>query len=368
MTRNSGLEATRLVLIAALVIVASGGCASNPTEEPRNQACAVKTELPFHTEGCLGSIDVAYTYANRPRLASEVNVEPVILQLPALESFYVPQVDSETCYAAALTTAFAFYGYKYEQQQFAKAISNPCIGLGNGPLTFSQMLFAATKTHLRSGGIWYIDTPDAFASKILDAASPAPLPARKGRVSSGSKRALYQRAHFCQLASGLGTNWSWVWAGMDADAWIARQLGISGWVAPTPGPQLIGVPNPPLVVRYLSTLDLYRPITWSATGSNEEPQGAIVPLHGPTELVDRFKERVPVLAGLSSQSFGHVVLLSQIAYLPGGTDYFQDTTRIEWVEVLDPGKPAHRKYRMRGDDFIKQLRFLFAIYQPAHPK
>ena len=339
--------------------------------KPQNRVCVHLTETPASPERCVGLLDVEYQYVNGDGLFSRGSAVTEVN--PRIRQHYVTQNSENSCYAAALQTAFKYYDVQYPQERFQHAIADQCIGAGIRPLTFSQILYSATRVHLRSGGIWYADAPDNFGEKQLN---QMPFPTKLFKVSSGfqsgEQRAVFQKVRVCQSARGEGTSWSALTLNWDLDGWFFARLGLKAIPATllVTNPMAAGQfppigPQKPASVRYLETLNLYRVVTWSKNGLPTEPQGGIAPIQDPGDFVTRFVQGVPIVAGLNSEQFGHVVTVSAVRYVPTfklPDNYYMKGLRVEWVEVLDPALPEEPAYRMTGDEFFSRARFLFALY------
>ncbi len=339
---------------------------------PQNRACVHLTEAPASPEQCVGLLDVEYQYVNGDGKLS--NGPAVTVSNPRMRHHYVKQSSENSCYAAALQTAFKYYDVQYPQELFQNAIANECIGAGTRPLTFSQILFSATRVHLRSGGVWYADAPDNFGEKVLNQTLISSKPLKvSGAFRSGERRAVFQKVRVCQSARSEGGSWMSANFTWDIDGWFLNKLGLQAIPAfqmvnqAVVGQQPPSAPHKPASVRYLETLNLYRVVTWSKNGLSNEPQGGIAPIQDPGDFVTRFVQQVPIVAGLQSEQFGHVVTILAVRYLPTfrmHDNFYRKDLRVEWVEVQDPAIPEQPTYRMTGDEFFSRARFLFAVYEP----
>lgn len=386
----------RLLSLCGIGVFA--GCASmivnSSFRDPVDEACVTLVELPARAENCVGTLDVQYRYVN-PQASWRTNPDSplTVMNSPKARASYVPQDSETSCYAAALQSGFKQLGVEYSQRRFQEAIGNECFGTSSRPLSLSQIIFATTKTHLRSGGIWYVDTPDQFATRSLNN-----LPSRRqtGKIPAATDGRIVvgQTLAVCQ-ASRTGSRLSaWNSLTFDFEGWLARNLGVpKAWWAqqavhssvgnaydwarsggqnpaiainvgpPTNPDDFIGKPHS---VRYLERRDFYAPVTWSKGGLQTEPQGGIVPVRDTDHLWEEFLKGVPVLVGLTSDIGGHVVTVAQISTstaVDPGND--QQRVRVEWVEVLDPARPQAPAYRIDGDSFVQRARFIFALYDPS---
>lgn len=386
----------RLLSICGVSLFA--GCASmfmnSSFRDPVDEACVTLVELPAQTENCVGTLDVQYRYVN-PQASWRENPDAPhsVMNSPKARANYVPQDSETSCYAAAIQSGFKQLGVDYSQSRFQEAIGHECFGTSSRPLSFSQIIFAITKTHLRSGGIWYVDTPDQFATRSLN---KLPFQHKAGIIPAATDGSIVvgQTLAVCQ-DSRTGNHTSvWNSLAFDFEGWLARKLGVSerwwdqqaaqssvgsthDWVrsigqkpvgAITVGPStktadFIGKPHS---VRYLESRDFYAPVTWSKNGLNTEPQGGIVPVRDTDHLWKEFINGMPILVGLTSDIGGHVVTVAQIAKSTAvDPANLQQRVRVEWVEVLDPARPQAPAYRIDGDSFAKRARFIFALYDPS---
>jgi len=367
---------------------------SSGLRDPVDEACVTLIELPAQAENCVGTLDVQYRYVN-PQASWRTNPDSpqTVMDSPKARASYVPQDSENSCYAAALQSGFKQLGVEYSQSRFQEAIGNECFGTSSRPLSLSQIIFATTKTHLRSGGIWYVDTPDQFATRSLN---NLPSLRKTGKIPAATQGRIVvgQTLAVCQF-SRTGTRLSaWNSLTFDLEGWVARKLGVpKGWWAQQAVHSSIGnaydwarssgqnpaiaisagpLTNPddfigkPYSVRYLERRDFYAPVTWSKGGRNTDPQGGIVPVRDTDHLWQEFLKGVPVLVGLTSDIGGHVVTVAQISTsIAVDPDNHQQRVRVEWVEVLDPARPQAPAYRIDGDSFVQRARFIFALYDPS---
>jgi hypothetical protein len=351
-TRSSP-QRQRFDIVAAWILASLAACTGPDTESgpPQNVACAIETELPAGDERCFGAIDVEYRYANPARTVT--STAPETAALPWDDSYYVQQTHENNCYAATLSMAYRMFGEYYNPDSFSNAISNECFGTGHAPLTFSQILFAATKVDLPNG-VWYIDAPDSRFSQFFNAISDETSgSAQQSNASWSTNKVSWRKNWSCQSPYGYGISSGYYEAHIDVGA-LLRILGLPPLTIQSATPK--NTQN--ITALTLGPGALYGPITWHHNGPRGGPIGFIAPIHDTTDLVNRVYNGAPVLAGLRSGQFGHVVLVRAIKYFPGGPE-----TRIDSVEVVDPARPDVRVYGMEGDDFINGVSFMFALYE-----
>jgi hypothetical protein len=373
----SKYELLAWALLLASVLVQSGCSTAGAQMSDANHACVSKVEETEVGQQCIGTLDIEYSFKNgpRPTAADGQEVQYQILYNPIIPQIFVHQNAPNTCYAAALTSAFLAYGIHYQQESFVRAISNECIGTGDFPLTFSQILFAATKVHLHDGGIWYIDTPDHATGRALNSASAEDqqsLYKRASLLSQSQQRSpLYSRGDVCESSYGNETSYSSAYFDIDFQYLAARNIKWAPIPMVSTGGVFDGMPD---TVRRLLTIDFYHSITWTPDGLPENSQGGgIVPIRDPRMFIEEFNRSFPVLAGLKSGEFGHVVLISRISYYDPPQPEFAQTpwllhygrqAYVRWVEVVDPATQDGAPYRMAGDDFFRDARFIFSVYNP----
>jgi hypothetical protein len=336
----------------------------------------VETQPIPGSKHCLGLLDVEYNYRNPPHPAS---LKGDSVPFRRLSNSWVldnaqGQKDPNACYAAALASAFASLKVHYQQNKFRDAISNECFGLGGLPLTFSQIVFAATWVHLSDGGIWYVDPAGQPLSQYLNALSAPNYQLANQFLSTKSDIAIYRRYTVCQNAID-GTQ---SWTEIHADFNLAKLLGFNAnnyittpleqqkyyWARSEVSKEL----------HDLLSIDLYRGIEWHSTDQPPGHNGGIYPIRHTGNLVHEVAVQVPVLAGLSEGNFGHVVLVSGLSFYRDQNDSLigdkhpniipDDETYIEWVEVVDPANLQNSPYKISGNEFLNKVQFMFSIYQP----
>lgn len=347
--------------VLALGFSLLAGCAG-VTHVSDNEACIVKLNVPQQFANCFGVYDVVYRYRNSPKPA-DGRVYHTIYS-PAVVSSYVPQQGRFHCYAAALSTGFGALGVRYPQESFASAISQECFGTQDAPLTFSQIIFSATRAHAPPG-IWYADLDGSATAIMMNRhadslavakAIPPVLPGRSPRstlpIVSGVMR--------CQGSRG-GSSSAWARVSWDLDGWIARRIGMQ---LPPAMPDL----TPPPENDALSQLDLYRPVTWHFRDQPPNTvSGSIVPIRDSGHLIDEFFNGRSIIAGLETAGSGHVVVINRLHVVVVETGPRTVTRHpsgyIEWVEFADPQAPDKPLRTMSGDEFMATSRFLFGIHQ-----
>ncbi|WP_289021958.1 hypothetical protein [Desulfobacter postgatei] len=348
-----------VIIIGYMVVLM--GCASKISVSD-NEACVVKYNIPISLSNCMGAYDVVYKYSNpsRPK-----NVLFHTLYNPNVPKHYCHQEGKNHCYAAALKLSFSLLGLEYSQVQFSQAISQECFGLKDLPLTFSQIIFSATRVHVPPGA-WYIDSPDGMISRsmnsIADKIKQSPI--QYAGLPAQSRVTIPVAEHIvtCQGSEG-GRSQVWVQAYWDAEGWSCRKLLNQQATIPTE-PQLI----PPIDAQYFNQLDLYKPVTWRF---KDQPlgtvNGEILPIRNSKHLIDVFNDGVPVIAGLVENSHGHVVVISKIrfAVVRSGDHSVEKhpSGYIDWVEVADSADSNSAWHIIPGNEFLSSAHFLFAIYQ-----
>jgi hypothetical protein len=356
----------RHLLLAPLAIVLAG-CAGW-TDVADNQACVVKLSVPQPLANCLGAYDVVYSYRNPARPSGNLLFHTVYN--PTVLPNYVPQQGRSHCYAAALATGFGALGVRYPQEVFASAISQECFGTRDAPLTFSQIVFAATRAHAPPG-IWYADIEDAGMGSLMNrradtlaAGATAPgLPATAGRTATPVASAVARCQPSNSSRAGAG-KLVWARASWDLEALAARRLGL-----PKPAPAVPDLSTPP-DAGAVSQLDLYRPINWHFV---DQPPGsvggAIVPIRDSVHLIDQFFAGLSIVAGLDTGQGGHVVVIQKLHVLVTETGpksvERHPSGYIEWVEYADPQSPDSPLKTLPGDQFMASARFLFGLHQIA---
>lgn len=347
-------------------------CASVKLDERVNGACTVNFDLPRKLENCVGSVDVRYQYRNG---IASAGGEPVHKRHSTLLKHYVPQSGKNTCFAAALESAFSHQGYRKTQQDFVDALGKRCFASESRPATYSQILFAATRaTSAKDFGVWYVDTPDVKFSEYLNNVinNYVQYEYQNGNQSVTNRydRPSILKTSYCQSGDGMFTN---------------RIQSSSFWMSPERIPGLINpfkMSNPMAQMQQLHRMqsaspmlveeprpDLYRPITWKKVGSKAKGSGGIWPIRDTGELVYHFRRAVPVLIGLSE---GHVVIATQLWYHPAPEmPTFIDTkhntrpgpsTRIVKLAVMNPATPDSPEQIHNGEGFFENVSFMFALY------
>lgn len=351
------------ILVFACVLVTLSGCAGL-TSVSDNEACVVKMNIPAAFANCVGAYDVVYKYRNPSKPPGVLNYHTMVNDR-ILQNYSMQDGDNH-CYAAALQSSFSMLGTRYTQPQFAKAISQECFGSADAPLTFSQIVFAATRVHAPPG-IWYADTSEGSTSarmnQILDASTKA-----VGTLPGPLPRAVFpivETVGRCQGSNGASSQY-WIQANWDAGAWASRKfLHQTNRLVPVPDM------TPPAEYEKISRLNLYEPITWHF---NDQPpgsiSGAIVPIGDSRHLIDTFQKGVPVIAGLVDDESGHVVLVNRMQFASVPTAEKNTVTMhpsgyIAWVEVADPKYKDRPLQIITGDEFLAKAKFIFAIYQDA---
>lgn len=347
-----------------------------------NEACVVKLDVPEKMTNCFGIYDVVYRYKNPPRPIGKVLYHT--LYNASIPTNYAGQERRYHCYAAALQSTFSTLGWKYPQARFANAISEECFGIRDAPLTFSQIVFAATSVHAPPG-VWYAELPNgAMASRMSAIAgqrgSPPGLhaPADASRIPGQSgplARRTFPIATMVARCQGARGGTASVWAQMNVDpvAVLGTAMNKPSWsenpmlMIPAPMPPHSYL-EPPSEHADIDRLDLYSPTTWRYRDSPpDKVDGGIVPVRDSTHLIDVFFEGWPVVAGLGRGTGGHVVLIQKmhIAVVETGpkTVGRHPFGFVDWVEVSDPENPLRPNRIVSGDDFLADARFLFAVYQ-----
>lgn len=411
--RRSARRLSVLRYLSLALACMAGGCTSLGEGAG---ACVGWVELPSSTEQCVGLFDIEYTYKNSPPYLgpSGQPIEIRVAENPWARQHYVAQDNENGCYAAALQSAFSQWGHRYQQSDFESALGHQCFGTAERPLSFSQIVFSATRTHFTNRqGVWFIDTPDNFGSRSLNQFASMAAARKPGRYASNYRTTVFEKVKVCETING-GKSSSFISVGLDFDAMIARRLGIPqkvmqannivqyGAVAqpalPTmpglmpipalPGlPGLSGVPvmqpgqpvfaqGTPESVKFLHTFSFYKPQYWETKTQGQTVRGGIVPIVGTGDLVTHLDKGVPILVGLKDPDaaiYGHVVLVRRVTYVPGSlrpvlqddgsTMTFMNTdTHLQLVEVLDPARPAKPERAFLGDEFMSRARFIFALY------
>lgn len=353
------------------------GCATAP-EEHGNRACIVQTRLTSALERCMGTLDVVYSYRNPPHpgIANGGPIEFRRIHHEWVSGTAEAQSDENSCYAAALVSSFAALEVKYRQAQFRQAISDECFGQGSLPLTFSQIVFAATKVHLNSGGVWYVDLDGAPQSRFLNMLATRSAPVvQVDPNASVDNGALYRHVEVCQGSDGWSKSWSWSQLNLNLAAMVKSKIGF--WAASEAEPQQVfhwaGLPVSRDIYELLK-IDLYRGVEWQNSGQPKGKVGGIYPIRHSGHLAHEVAKNVPVLAGLKDDGYGHVVLVSGISFHGGKLDHLvgreqaayvpDDNTYIEWVEVVDPARLDRSPYKISGDEFLLKSQFLFSMYHP----
>lgn len=350
----------RSLLVASLGMLL-GGCAGWASVSD-NQACVVKLNVPQQFANCLGAYDVVYSYRNPPKPEGDLLYHT--LYNPSVLSSYVSQQGTFHCYAAALSTGFGALGVRYAQEAFASAISQECFGTKDAPLTFSQIVFAATRAHAPPG-IWYADIDDSTIGIVMnrqaDALAAGGLSPRQPGTGGRTAAPIASAVARCQASDGA-TRTVWTRASWDLEGWAARRLGVPGVVPAVPD-----LSAPP-IADAVSQLDLYRPITWHFV--DQPPgtvSGAIVPIRDSSHLIDSFFSGLSIVAGLETGTGGHVVVIQRLHVVVTETGprtvERHPSGYIEWVEFADPQAPDKPLRTISGDEFLSSGRFVFGLHQ-----
>jgi hypothetical protein len=173
---------------------------------------------------------------------------------------------------------------------------------------------------------------------------------------------IFEFATRCQGSDG-STSTLWGKAAWDFEGWATQKVfGLDRNQPPTPDL------SPPATADEVARLNLYEPITWHFM---DQPQGtvngALVPLGDSRNLIDAFFNGAPIIAGLLTEQGGHVVIVHRINVAVVQTEP-QSVERhpsgfIDWVEVTDSQTPEKPLQIIPGDKFLRDARFIFAIYQ-----
>lgn len=350
-------------LIILFIFTAVSGCIQNPRIYD-NQACLTHTTFPEYLAHCGATYDVNYSYKNGPRPINGTRYETAANE--KVSSFYVKQKGDNMCYAAALETAFSMLGKRYKQEQFAQAISNECFGTKDFPISFSQIIFAATYVHT-DGGVWYIDLPDQSLSKKMNILARL-LNNRPQVLNSQNTETNQVLAYALKCQSNQGSSY---YVNFNIDRPLLYFLYYRNHRLSNPLISNASLNISLSLDSYLSAIDLYHPISWHYAWHPENKiDGGIIPIKDSSQLINIFidKSKPPILAGLAGGSNGHVVVISKIRLAVNvslddlKTLTPHDSSHIEWVEFADP--ESHTPYiKMSGDEFFKNARFIFAILQ-----
>lgn len=414
--RDCSLAKPRLALqsLALVLAVMCAGCSSLGDSAG---ACVGWIELPRSSEQCVGLFDIEYTYKNSPPYLDRSG-KPIgsrIAENPHARDHYVAQKSENGCYAAALQSAFSQWGHRYEQSDFESALSHQCFGTSERPLSLSQIVFSATRTHYTNKqGVWFIDTPDNFGSRTLNQFAAMATARKPGRYASNYRTTVFEKIKVCETIDGVKSHSS-ISVSLDFDAMIAKRLGVSqrlmqannmsrfGAVTlplmPSAFPNMPGIPGLPALpgftgmpamqagqpvfaegvpesVKFLHTFSFYRPQNWTTTTQGKTVRGGIVPIVGTGDLVTHLENGVPILVGLNDPEgaiYGHVVLVRRVTYVPGTMrkvpqddgsviPFMNPDAHLQLVEVLDPARPEKPDRAFLGDEFMHRARFIFALY------
>lgn len=405
--RSRSAQRVRHCLALAGWLAMLSGCTPPPTESgpPLNAACAVELALPAGDENCVGAFDVEYRYVNPPRPPG--SEAPQTAALAWADSDYVAQESATDCYAATLSMAFRYLHPNaapdaYAQAGFSRAIGNECFGTGRMPLTFSQIVFAATKVRVSTGGTWYVDLADhRFSAFFNDASDRSPAANQSAASWSVNNVPVLHKNWVCQDPHGDDLGYATTEFHIDPAMLLHLVVHSRYFTASMTTPQSAASSD----LAVLESQRLYHKVTWPNTGDGTRPAGFIAPIRNTGDLVDRLKAGLPVLAGLKSGQFGHVVLVRAVRFYPsvdamralqlaqqrleeeerllqnlqanpGSASAVRDLaaaeahepelplgaeTRIASVEVVDPAKPDKKNYDIPGDDFIASVSFMFAL-------
>lgn len=299
----------------------------------KNYACAYNLDVSVGAKHCVGMSDVDYYYGNH--VVDKNNSKNYSHIQPAFSGNenYIVQDNPNHCYAASLSMAFKVLGYNYDQERFAKAISDTCIAKKNVPLTFSQIVYAATKVHLESGGIWYVSTPNDSLIMPIEQNSDK----NKTNISINIP---INKERVCISSDGMAND---ITSGGEIFIGKRRKIDDSSFLAGN-----YTIFNP------------YRMVAW--VGKFDGLRGGVIPIKDTNNLVCYFTNNVPLLAGMVSDDNGHVVIIRSISYSS------QKTTgtyiHLDQVEIIDPNPDLRNDplIKYTGDDFLAKSRFIFAIY------
>lgn len=363
--------------LSALTLV---GCASTE-EPPGNRACVQQILTPVAGSRCIGLKDVSYSYVNGVLPTNPPASEADFYEIhnDKVRDYYYKQQSKNSCYAAALRTAFAYHGVHYDEVNFISAISDECTGAGFLPLTISQIVFSATRVHLKSGGIWFADDPQGSQSAFLNSVlSSQSIDGETLSKKPTFRSTFFRKLQVCRTPEG-GVSFSSAIVSADFTTPLLRAIGLRPIAAAShstvpffqpyfPAENPIDAAYTQEQLQDLSAVNPYASITWHTQGNPPEMQGGISPIAHSGDLVWQFFRGAPVLLGLKGDSFGHVVVVTKIRYLgtaPQNNLSIAPRTYIDWVEVMDPSAGEHSIYRISGNEVLEQAQFIFAIYHPV---